>query len=246
MPDAVAAQGLTYWRDDRIVVDHLEFRVPQGTHLALVGRRGAGKTATLRMLATILEPATGTALVDGYDVQEEPRRVAASIGYVDESTRPVRGDWRPWPYLKYWARLSGLRASEIRRQAGTLLEALLAPPYHGEPISDLPPAQRRRLEIVRALLGEPPVLLLDDPTLGWDLVAKQDLWDDLQIVLEEQDTTLVLGTEDASEAWTLADRAAVLAGARLAYVGPFEDLPQAPTVHERLVRTIRGLPGGSP
>lgn len=239
MRDAIAAQGLTYRRGDRPVVDHLEFSVQEGTRFGLVGRVGSGKTPTVRMLATVLPPSNGTALVAGADVREEPRVVRSRIGYVDEGGRAARPDWRPWPYLKYWGRLQGLSAADVREEAGGLLEHLVRPALHGEPVSEFPPTQRRRLELARALLHDPEVLLLDDPTRGWDLVDKQELWEDLETLVRDRDLTLLLATQDAEEVDALCDRVGALAAAHLAYEGPTEGVPGDGSLRERLATVLR-------
>lgn len=243
MPDAIAAQGLTYRRGETTVVDHLQFTVQEGDRLALVGSLGAGKTATIRMLATVQEPSNGTALVAGADVRDQPRAVRSRIGYVDERSRPARPDWRPWPYLKYWGRLQGLSVSDVREEAVGLLEQFVEPAYHGVAVGDLPLTARRRLEVARALLHEPEVLLLDDPTRGWDLVEKQNLWRDLDSVLSDRGTTLLLGTQDAGEAEALCPRVGTLAGARLTYEGPLEGVPGEGPLQERLARVLQAETG---
>lgn len=242
MPEAIAVQGLTHRRDDRLVVDHLQFSVQEGDRFALVGRVGAGKTALVRMLATVLEPSNGTALVAGADVREEPRVVRSRIGYVDEGARPARPDWRPWPYLKYWGRLQGLSLSNVREEAVGLLEQFVDPQHHGTAVGDLPLTARRRLDVARAFLHDPDVLLLDDPTRGWDLVEKQNLWRDLENVLRSRDTTLFLGTQDAEEAEALCERVGALAGARLAYEGSFEGVPGDGPLRARLARVLQAEP----
>lgn len=239
MPDAIAVQGLTHRRDDSTVVDHLQFSVRAGARFGLVGRVGAGKTATIRMLATIEEPSNGTALVAGADIRDQARVVRSRIGYVDERSRAARPDWRPWPYLKYWGRLQGLSVSNVREEAVGLLEQFLDPAHHGTAVGDLPLTARRRLEVARAFLHDPDVLLLDDPTRGWDLVEKQNLWQDIDAVLSDRDTTLLLGTQDAEEVEALCDRVGALAGAQLAYEGSLEGVPGEGSLRERLARVLQ-------
>lgn len=245
MPDAIAAQGLTFRRGGSPVVDHLQFSVGEGGRFALVGTAGSGRTATIRMLATILPPDNGTALVAGADVKEEPRLVRSRIGYVDESARAARPDWRPWPYLKYWGRLQGFSASTLREEAGGLLEHLVRPSLHDEPVGDFPPVQRRRLDVARAFLHDPDVVLLDEPTRGWDLVEKQRLWDDLDALLEDRDCAMLLTTGDAAEVEALCRRVGALAGSELTYVGPLEGVPGDGDLGRRLATVIRAETGVS-
>jgi ABC-2 type transport system ATP-binding protein len=245
VPDAIAAQGLTYRRGDRLVVDHIQFSVSQGDRYALVGQAGSGQTATVRMLATILTPSNGTALVADADILEEPRRVRSRIGFVEPSVKMARPDWRPWPFLKYWGRLQGLSASEVREEAGGLLEHFVRPSLHGEPVGDFPTPQKRRLHVARALLHDPDVLLLDDPTRGWDLVEQQRLWDDLDAILSDRDCTLLVATQDAAEVQALCDRVGALADAEIAFEGPLEAVPGEGDLGRRLATVIRAEAGGS-
>jgi len=163
----IDVQGLTKRYRDLVAVDGLTFQVAQGEVVGFLGPNGAGKSTTMRILTGVLPATSGTARVAGFDVFEEPLEVKRRIGYLPEQP-PVYPDLTPREYLRFCAGLKGLpsrrTAAEIDRVAGLtgLGEAM------GRVIGGLSKGFRQRVGLAQALLGDPEVLVLDEPTVGLD------------------------------------------------------------------------------
>nr|WP_216653816.1 ATP-binding cassette domain-containing protein [Nocardioides sp. zg-DK7169] len=189
----------------------VDLAVPAGSVLALLGPNGAGKTTTVRILATLLRPDGGTASVLGHDVVRDAHRVRSLIGLtgqyaaLDESLTATEN-------LVVLARLLG-RGRPARRADELLEEFALAEAAH-RPVSTFSGGMRRRLDIAASLVGEPPVLFLDEPTTGLDPRTRVQMWETVRRLVE-RGTTVLLTTQYLEEADRLADRVAVIDRGRL-------------------------------
>jgi ABC-2 type transport system ATP-binding protein len=186
-------------------VREIDFTVEPGEAFALLGPNGAGKSTTIGMLTTTVEPTSGTARLAGYDVATEPlaARGVSSVVFqesvVDLSLTGRRN-------LELHARLWGTRSARIEEHAGALGIADLLE----RPVETYSGGQRRRLEIARALVSEPSVLFLDEPTVGLDPLIRYELLDVLAGLRDRGDLTLLLTTHYLDEAERLCDRVAIM------------------------------------
>ncbi len=242
--NAVEGFGLTRRFGDFLAVDHVSFDVPEGSAFGLLGLNGAGKTTTIKMLTTTLEPTAGSAVVAGADIRDEPLEVRRRIGYVGHDTTLIRPDWRPWGYLAYFGRLQGMSKAEVQEVAGPMLESLIDRKFHDQPLSTYSSGMKKRVEIVRALLHDPEVLFLDEPTKDLDILAKQNMWESFRSLIQDRDLTVFLASHDAEEIEALCDRIAVIRDGTLVFDGVVADLPPAESFRMSLVNVLREAEGG--
>jgi len=187
--------------------------VPTGTCVAMFGPNGAGKTTLIGVLSTLVRPSGGTARIAGYDVVRDGVNVRKHLGVISH---------QPWVYdrltvhdnLAFFARLYGVRDRERRIRA--LLEELDLAAWSEQDAGTLSRGMRQRLAIARALLPDPPVLLLDEPFTGLDRHSAPIFADRLSS-LRKQGRTILLVTHHIDEGWALADRAVVLLRGRVAH-----------------------------
>jgi len=165
-------------RDGSVVraVDGISFRVEAGEMVGLLGGNGAGKTTTMRMLATLLRPTAGTARIAGYDVVTEPIPVRRQLGYLSATTG-VPDRLTPREVLVSSGRLHGLDAGSLDRRVPELLATLGIAGCADRPCGRLSSGQRQRVSLGRALVHDPPALVLDEPTSALDVIGARDLFD---------------------------------------------------------------------
>jgi ABC-2 type transport system ATP-binding protein len=203
---AIRVHGLRKSYAEVQVLRGVDLEVARGSILALLGSNGAGKTTLVRILATLLRADEGTASVNGFDVSSEPARVRESISLtgqfaaVDEMLTGREN-------LVMIARLR--RVADPRRAAEELLQQFGLAEAAGRRVSAYSGGMRRRLDIAMSLLGDPPVIFLDEPTTGLDPEARTEVW---QVIrdLASGGTTVLLTTQYLDEAEQLADRIAIL------------------------------------
>ncbi|NKY49867.1 ATP-binding cassette domain-containing protein [Nocardia vermiculata] len=208
MPDAIIAEGLVKKYGHVVALDGLDLTVPEGTVTALLGPNGAGKTTTVRVLTTLLTPDSGRATVAGIDVLREPQRLRAHIGASGQYAA-VDEYLTGFENLEMVGRLYHLGIQRSKQRARELLERFSLADAADRPVKGYSGGMRRRLDLAGALVANPPVLFLDEPTTGLDPRARLDLWD----VIEELvagGTTLLLTTQYMEEADRLADAIAVI------------------------------------
>ena len=227
-----------------VAVDGVTLRVPAGATFGYLGLNGAGKSTTVKMLTTLLAPSSGTARVAGHDVVADPLAVRRSIAYVGDEGGDAKPSWTGREYVRHFAILRGLASEEAERA----LDAVgLASEWRRRPMRTYSTGMKRRTELARALLGDPAVLFLDEPTRGMDLPAKRETWDLLARLNRDLGTTLFLSSHDVSEIQALCRDVAVIAGGRLTYQGPLDALGRdLKVLEERLIPLLQGKekPGG--
>ena len=163
----IESRGLTKKFGKLIAVESLDFQVPQGRVAGFLGPNGAGKTTTIRMLTGYLPPTRGSATVAGFEVLTDRLAVQKRIGYLPEST-PLYAEMRVTEFLKFRARLFGMPRARIKSAIGLALRRCWLEHVRRRPIGQLSKGYRQRVGLAAALLHEPPVLILDEPTVGLD------------------------------------------------------------------------------
>ncbi|TQS30391.1 ATP-binding cassette domain-containing protein [Microbispora sp. KK1-11] len=222
MSDAITAEGLVKRYGEVTALDGLSFAVPQGTVLALLGPNGAGKTTTVRVLTTLLRPDGGRATVAGCDVVGDARRLRSSIGLsgqyaaVDEHLTGAEN-------LEMIGRLYHLGARRSKARARELLERFDLTDAADRPVKGYSGGMRRRIDLAGALVADPPVLFLDEPTTGLDPRARAALWDTIS-ELVAAGSTLLLTTQYMEEADHLADQIMVVDHGRAIARGTADEL----------------------
>ena len=238
---AIEAKGLERTFEGGIkAVAGVDLEVADREIYAFLGPNGAGKTTTVRMLTTLLRPTAGTAQVAGFDVVTDPGRVRASIGVaLQEAALDPLMTGRE--LIRLQATLHGLGRQEGRERADGLLERVDLADAAGRQVGTYSGGMRRRLDLASALVHEPRVLFLDEPTTGLDPVSRRTIWEEVE-QLNREGTTVFLTTQYLEEADQLADRVGIIDDGRLVA----EDTPgrlKAQVGHPHL--EIRLLHGGT-
>ncbi|MFD4352886.1 ATP-binding cassette domain-containing protein [Nocardia sp. NPDC058518] len=222
MPDAIVAEGLVKRYGQLVALDGLDLSVPEGTVTALLGPNGAGKTTTVRVLTTLLVPDEGTATVAGIDVLNNPQALRSRIGASGQYSA-VDEYLTGFENLEMVGRLYHLGTQRSKERARELLDRFRLTDAADRPVKGYSGGMRRRLDLAGALVANPPVLFLDEPTTGLDPRARLDLWD----VIEELvagGTTLLLTTQYMDEADRLADSIAVIDHGKVIARGTADEL----------------------
>jgi ABC-2 type transport system ATP-binding protein len=209
--------GLTKQFDDFTAVDQVTLSVAAGEILALLGPNGAGETTTVRMLAAILRPTAGQASVAGYNVTEHPREVRRQVGLLTEQPGlylRMRGE----EYLDFFGRLMGLDADEREHRARELLARFGMPEAWDQRMGTYSKGMRQKMALVRAMLHDPSVLLLDEPTSAMDPHSAK-LVRDAVLGLRHHQRAIVICTHNLAEAEALADRIAIIRRGRIIALG---------------------------
>jgi len=217
---AIHVQGLEKAYDDLEVLRGVDFDVAPGTVFALLGSNGAGKTTVVRILSTLLRADEGTATVAGFDVAAEPARVRDSISLTGQFAA-VDEILSGRENLVLVARLRHLE--EPGSIADDLLQRFALTDAAERRVSTYSGGMRRRLDLAMSLIGDPPVIFLDEPTTGLDPQARNEVWQATQ-ELARQGTTVLLTTQYLDEAEQLADRIAILHGGRIIADGTLAEL----------------------
>jgi len=228
-PAAIEARGLAkVYADPRrgtvSALQGLDLDCRAGEIYGLLGPNGAGKTTTLRILATILAPTSGTARVAGVDVQEDPLEARRRIGYLSGTTG-LYPRLSARETLEYFARLHGLEGSALRARVGELIDLFDMRPFADGRCGALSTGQRQKVSIARAVLHDPPVLILDEPTTGLDILASSAMIDFIES-RRAAGACVLFSTHIHSEAERLCDRIGVIHRGRLLASGTYAELAE--------------------
>ena len=236
---AIEAEGLTRRFGTKTAVDGVDLRIPKGMLYGFLGLNGAGKTTTIRMLTTLLPPSAGTAKVWGHDVAKSAFQVRGLVGLVSDETSESQSTWTAREYLGYFARIR--RVADPRAHVEGILDAVgLEQEARGKLVGTYSTGMKRRVEIARALLGNPKVLFLDEPTRGLDLPAKRDTWRLLRELAANEQVTTFLSSHDAQEIRNLCSEISVIAHGRLAFTGKTKQLgSDLDSFEDRLVQLLQ-------
>ncbi|GAP05725.1 MAG TPA: DUF4162 domain-containing protein [Anaerolinea thermolimosa] len=190
-------------------VDHVSFQIQRGEIFGLLGPNGAGKSTTIRMLCTLLEPTSGFARVNGYDVVKEANLVRQSLGIVLAGERSIYWKLTGRENLEYFAALYHIPPEIARQRVNELLEYMELTNRANELVEKYSTGMRQRIVLSRALLARPPIILLDEPTLGLDPQAARRIRE-MILDLKNQGHTILLTTHYMEEADQLSDRIGII------------------------------------
>ena len=228
--------------DDFQAVHHLNLQVGQGELLALLGPNGAGKTTTVRMLGSILRPTTGSAYVNGYDVVAQADKVRRSIGMLTEQPG-LYLRMSGLEYLLFYGRLYGMSDAEITQKGLALFERFNMPNTAQRRLGEYSKGMRQKVGLIRSMLHDPTVLLLDEPTSAMDPHSAKLVRDAIR-ELRDGKRSVILCTHNLAEAEMLADRIAIIKQGQIVAEGKTADLKQQLLGQPRLeVRVDRSLNG---
>lgn len=209
MTPAIQVKDLTKKFNDLVAVNHISFEIEQGEIFGLLGPNGAGKTTTLSMLATMLKPSSGTAIIQGIDIEKDQDGVRKAIGIVFQD-QSLDEELTAMENMDFHGRLYRI-PPEIRKQRiENLLHLVRLYERKDDIVKTFSGGMRRRLEIARGLLHHPSVLFLDEPTLGLDPQTRNHLWEYIATLSKEKNITIILTTHYMEEADRLCNRIAII------------------------------------
>ncbi|MBQ8431846.1 MAG: ABC transporter ATP-binding protein [Clostridia bacterium] len=204
-----------------IAVDKLDLEIKQGEFFALLGVNGAGKTTTVKMLSCLTQPTEGDAVVGGYSVTKEPEKVKRLIGVSPQETA-VAPNLSVKENLELICGIHGFAKEKTRAKIRELSKTFALEHVLQRKAGKLSGGWQRRVSIAMALISEPKILFLDEPTLGLDVIARHGLWETIRAL--KGNVTILLTTHYMEEAEALSDRIGIMKDGRLLAVGTVEEL----------------------
>lgn len=246
---AIEIQDLCKTFKNFTAVDHLTLNVRQGEVFGLLGPNGSGKTTTINMVSGLSVPTSGEVRVMGYDVRRESRRIRQILGSVPQETA-LYEELTAWANMDFHADLFGIPRKEKKERIIKLLELVQLLDRKDSRVGTFSGGMKRRLALARALLHDPQLIYLDEPTLGVDVQARRAIWDYI-LSLRAQGKTVLITTNYLEEAQALCDRLAIIDRGKLIAVDTPDHLKQIyggrvieiETVQvSKLVDEIRALP----
>lgn len=224
MTTAVCVQNLHKVYDNVHVVKDLSLMIQPGESFGLLGPNGAGKSTTIRMLTTLTQPSDGQLVVAGHDVQRDPTNVRRQIGVVLQQTS-VDGDLTVWETMEFHGRMHHIPNSQRQHRIDEWLAFVELSDRRDSKVKTLSGGMKRRLQIARALLHNPKILFLDEPTVGLDPQTRRRLWEIIRN-LNKQGLTMLLTTHYMEEVEYLCDRIGILDQGQLIELGTLQELRQ--------------------
>ncbi len=205
----IEVENLTKRFDGHVAVDNISFTIERGEIFGLLGPNGAGKTTTISMLATLLRPTSGTARVNGFDITTRAGEVRKSIGIVFQD-QSLDEELTAYENMDFHGRLYRIPRNVRQQRISDLLSLVELADRKNSLVKTFSGGMRRRLEIARALLHEPKVFFLDEPTLGLDPQTRNHIWAYIERLNKEKGITIILTTHYMDEADRLCDRVAII------------------------------------
>ena len=218
----IEARGLSKFYGPFAAVRDVTFSVPRGQVCAFLGPNGAGKSTTMRMLTGFLAPSAGSARVAGHAVDDDRIAAAAALGYLPENG-PLYVEMSPSAFLNYVGTARGMRSGALRDRRAFVRDACSLASVWGKPIGKLSRGYRQRVGMAQALLHDPDVLILDEPTGGLDPNQVAGVRD-LVAQLKADGKTLLISTHILREVRAVCDRVLLIAAGRLVFDGPAGEL----------------------
>jgi len=220
---AIEVENLTKRFGDLIAVDYVNFTVKKGEIFAFLGPNGAGKTTTINMLTTLLKPTEGKATVAGYDVVKEPSEVRKKIGIVFQDPSLDR-ELTAYENMYIHGKIYEYNGVKLKERINDLLKFVELERFKDKVVKTFSGGMARRLEIARALIHEPEILFLDEPTIGLDPHTRAHIWEYIKRMKKERDMTIFLTTHYMDEADQLADRIAIIDHGKIIAEGTADEL----------------------
>lgn len=221
---AIQTYSLTKQYGNKLACDHLDFTVYRGETLALLGVNGAGKTTLIKMLSCLIPPSSGYAEIFENSIVTAPEKVKSSIGVSPQETS-IAPNLTVRENLEFISRIYGSSSAEAKQKTQEMLNRLNFDGYSEIKAKKLSGGWQRRLSIAMALISEPKLLFLDEPTLGLDVLARRELWNIISML--KGNTTIILTTHYLEEAEALSDRIAIMVNGRIKNVGTAQELIDA-------------------
>ena len=236
---AIQAFSLSRKFGDLVAVDGIDLSIKEGELFSLLGPNGAGKTTVIKMLCCLLRPSSGTATVLGRDINEDPMAVKQIIDVSPQETA-IAEHLNARENLSLIGGIRGLAKKEVKRRSEELLEMVGLAKRAKEQVRKFSGGMKRRLSIAMALVSDPQVLFLDEPTLGLDPQSRRGIWEHIAELKGKK--TIVLTTHYLEEADALADRIAIIDEGKIAALGTPQELKDGISDMQVMVVKAKNLP----
>jgi lipooligosaccharide transport system ATP-binding protein len=230
MPGIIEAKDLKKTFGSTVAVDGIAFSVKKGEVFGFLGPNGAGKTTTMKMIACVSPKTSGTLTVLGMDTDAAPAKIKAKLGVVPQETN-LDPDFTCYGNLFMYARYFDIPEKAAAKKADELLGFVQLTEKRDVAVDNLSGGMKRRLILARALVNNPDILILDEPTIGLDPQARHLIWEKLR-TLQAQGNTIVLTTHYLEEAARLCDRLVIMDNGRILVEGAPADLVREHAGHE--------------
>ncbi len=230
----ISVEHLTKYYGDHLAVDDISFEIPEGHVYGFLGPNGAGKSTTMNIITGCLSATEGRVLIDGHDIFEEPDAAKRCIGYLPEQP-PLYMNESPWDYLRFVGEAKGLRAGELTAQVESVIAKTGIDQVKHRRISQLSKGYKQRVGIAQALLGNPKVIILDEPTVGLDPIQIIEI---RELIMElGKNHTVIFSSHILSEVQAICDRIVMIARGKVVGFGTTEELRQQLATPNEIVVT---------
>ncbi|GHT18590.1 multidrug ABC transporter ATP-binding protein [Planctomycetales bacterium] len=235
----IEAVGLTKYYGEFAAIDNVTFRINRGEVVAFLGPNGAGKSTSMKLLTGYLAATRGTAKIAGHDMAADRIAGAQRLGYLPENG-PLYPDMSPRSLLRFFGEARGLSGKYLNERIAAVMELCALKAVYGKPIGKLSKGYRQRVGMAQALLHEPDVLILDEPTAGLDPNQIRDVRETIRRIGKEK--TILLSTHILQEVEAVASRVLFINEGRLAFNGPITDFwKQGTDIDTRFRELTRGI-----
>ena len=224
--NSIEIKSLTKSFGDVIAVNDISLSVKPGEIFGFLGPNGAGKSTTIMILTTLLKPTSGQALICGFDVMTNEKKVRENIGYVQQETT-VDDYLTGRENLLLQAKLNHIPKNEINKRIDELLELIELSDKQDKAVGTYSGGMRKRLDIAGGLLHRPKVLFLDEPTVGLDIQTRRKIWEYIKKIHDEFEITIFLTTHYMEEADKLCDRIGIIDGGKIQVIDSPENMKKA-------------------
>ena len=254
MAVSIETTNITRRFDSFLAVDHLSFRVAEGEVFGILGPNGAGKTTTIRMLACLISPSTGSATVAGYDIVSNAQKIREVVGILTENPS-LYERLTAYENMNFFAEAYNLsNAQERKSRIKALLDLFNLWERKDDKVSKFSKGMKQKLAIARALVHDPPVLFLDEPTAGLDPEAAKGIRELVENLSKHEKHTIVLSTHHLEDAERLCSRVMIINRGRSVFVGTPDELRNSAShspvlritfaeLNQNIVDTVSNLPG---
>lgn len=230
----ISVEHLTKYYGDHLAVDDISFEITEGHVYGFLGPNGAGKSTTMNIITGCLSATEGRVLIDGHDIFEEPDAAKRRIGYLPEQP-PLYMNESPWDYLRFVGEAKGLRGGELMAQVQSVIEKTGIDQVKHRRISQLSKGYKQRVGIAQALLGNPKVIILDEPTVGLDPIQIIEI---RELIMDLGKThTVIFSSHILSEVQAICDRIVMIAHGKMVGFGTTEELRQQLATPNEIVIT---------
>ena len=230
-------------RGTRLAVDRVSFEVRAGEVFGLLGPNGAGKTTTLRLISTLLKPTSGTAVLNGFDINRDPQKVREQIGFLSVDMG-LYGRLTPREQLDFFGQLNGMDTAARVKRIDQLIAAFEMREFADVRADKLSTGMKQKTAIARTMLHNPPILILDEPTSGLDVPTARTI-EAAVLDAKKSGKCIVYSTHIMEEAEYLCDRIGVISDGRVKMIGTMDEL-RAATGKQRLREIFLDLLGLAP